>query len=259
MCVGALDVLAHHARRPRAVVRAHRAHQSPMLLVGGVQHRGRVRDVRDQVRHLALRRGHRGDQPRAAGALGQPDVEAHVGAAVCRVVAELPVHRLDQRGERVKRLRIGTLGRQHRHPDLERHAAVADLVPLAQQLSEGSSVGGWGSATNVPPRRPRVACRWPVWPSARSAWRSVERAIPSLRHSSRSAGSRVPGREQPELDRGAQPLDGLLERRLRADRREDRVLADRRRDAHSRSKPRYRSQSVTALPNAASSTSAALT
>ena len=61
------------------------------------------------------------------------------------------------------------------------------------------------------------------------------------------------GLEQPELDGRAEALERLLERRLRADRCEDRVrvAAD-----HSRSKPRRRSQSVTAESNAASSTRA---
>ena len=61
------------------------------------------------------------------------------------------------------------------------------------------------------------------------------------------------GLEQPELDRGPEPLEGLLERGLRVDRGEDRVrgVAD-----HNRSKPRRRSQSVTAESNAASSTAA---
>ena len=64
---------------------------------------------------------------------------------------------------------------------------------------DGGGAGGCGSATNVPPPRPRVACRWPLWPSATSAWRSVERAIPSFVHSSRSAGRRVPGGSNPSL------------------------------------------------------------
>ena len=81
-------------------------------------------------------------------------------------------------------------------------------------------------------------------------------------------------RQQPEPDRGPDPVDRLLERGLRADRSKDRVQRRRRfecstsdrsscssgcaRRAHSRSKPRTRSQSVTAASKAASSTSAAL-
>ena len=70
---------------------------------------------------------------------------------------------------------------------------------LASTSAEGGCAGGWGSATKVPPPRPRVACRCPLWPSATSAWRRVERAIPSRAHSSRSAGSRVPGESSPSL------------------------------------------------------------
>ena len=67
------------------------------------------------------------------------------------------------------------------------------------------------------------------------------------------------GRQQAELDRGAEPVERLLERRLRADGREDRVEREidaAAASAHSRSNPRKRSQSVTAASNAASSTSA---
>ena len=50
------------------------------------------------------------------------------------------------------------------------------------------------------------------------------------------------GLQQAELDRGPEPLERLLERGLRVDRGENRVRgAD-----HNRSKPRRRSQSVTA-------------
>ena len=77
-----------------------------------------------------------------------------------------------------------------------------------------------------------------------------------------------PGGQQAELDRGAQPVDGLLEGGLRADRGEHGLQrpglgedgGGRRVGGvgHRRSKPLTRSQSVTAAPNASSSTSAAL-
>ena len=91
--------------------------------------------------------------------------------------------------------------------------------------------------------------------------------MPSWAHSSRSAGSCEPGGQQPELDRGTQTVDGLLEGRLgertgaktaSGGARSPAVTARGRlvRRAHNRSNPRKRSQSVTAAPNAASSTSA---
>src|SRR6185437_9568904 len=58
-------------------------------------------------------------------------------------------------------------------------------------------------------------------------------------------------RQQAELDRGAKPLERLLERRLAPDGREDRV------ERQSRSNPLTRSQSVTTASNAFNSTRAA--
>ena len=69
----------------------------------------------------------------------------------------------------------------------------------ASICGEGGSAGGCGSETNVPPPRPRVANTWPLCVSAVSAWRSVERAMPSRAHSSRSAGRREPGGSSPSL------------------------------------------------------------
>src|SRR5215218_7871189 len=69
----------------------------------------------------------------------------------------------------------------------------------ASTARDGGSRGGGRSLTNVPPPRPRTACRWPLWARAVSAWRSVEREISSRVHSSRSAGSRAPGASKPSL------------------------------------------------------------
>ena len=78
-------------------------------------------------------------------------------------------------------------------------ALLLTAVVAAPAAADGASAGGGDSATNVPPLRPRVANRWPLCTSAVSAWRSVEREIPSWRHSSRSAGSRAPGASRPSL------------------------------------------------------------
>ena len=167
------------------------------------------------------------DQPRAAGALGERDVEAHVALAVgrdspssCRSISSARTASASHAAASAR------CGGEHGDADLERHAAVADLVPLARAIPRRAArPAAAGRRRRCPPRRPRVACRCPVWPSAESACRRVERAMPSLRQSSRSAGSRVPGGEQAQLDRRAETLDRLFEGRLRADRRKDRVLA----------------------------------
>ena len=111
--------------------------------------------------------------------------------------------RLELRGDLVERVEIVprcALGGAHttasstarRRSQISRHCASI--------CADGGSAGGWGSATNVPPPRPRVANTVAALASAVSAWRSVERAIPRRAHSSRSAGSRI-GARRPELDR----------------------------------------------------------
>ena len=137
--------------------------------------------------------------PRPAAALpvasASADVEAHVGLAVGGEVVERVVHRVDELVERLERLgaaraRRRAPRRRARPPAARRRRRAS---PRAARAT-ARSAGGGASATNVPPPRPRTACRWPLWTSAVSAWRSVERAIPSCSHSSRSAGSRVAGR-----------------------------------------------------------------
>ena len=72
------------------------------------------------------------------------------------------------------------------------------------------------------------------------------------RHAQLALGGQALARgEQAELDGGADALQRLLEGRLRPDRREQLQGAVR---GHSRSKPRTRSQSVTAASKASSST-----
>ena len=104
----------------------------------------------------------------------------------------------------------------------------------------------------------------------------MERAIPSRAHSSRSAGSRVPGESSPSLiavpsrstvssnavwewtgaNSASSELEGSwIDRGLG----HDATLTARALIAQSRSNPRKRSQSVTAASNALSSTSAPLT
>ena len=56
--------MAAHQRHGTAVIAlAHEPHQLAVLVVGAGQNLLRVRDQRDQVAHLALDLGHRGDQP----------------------------------------------------------------------------------------------------------------------------------------------------------------------------------------------------
>ena len=99
-------------------------------------------------------------------------------------------------------LGLGSLGGERRDARLDREPGVAGVAPVREQLSAPGGRRWRASATNVPPIRPRTATRWPDWTSAVSAWRSVERAIPSSSQRSRSAGRRRPA-PAARLDRGA--------------------------------------------------------
>ena len=114
--LGALEVLALHARGARAVALAQRLEQATVLLVGAGEDLGRVGDQRDQVRHLALDVGHRAEEPRRAGGLGDADVEADVGAAVLAKVLDLGRHLRHQRLEPVQLPGLGPLGGEDRGP-----------------------------------------------------------------------------------------------------------------------------------------------
>ena len=172
--------------------------QPRVLRVGPRQHLGRVGDVGDQVGHRALGLGHRRDQRGGARRLGEPDVEAHVGAPVGGEVVVAGGHLVDQVAEQLDRVGSARSAASDGDAELDREPHVAAVAPVDQLLAGWRSARG-ASATNVPPPRPRTACRCPLWTSAVSAWRSVERAIPSCSHRSRSGGSRVPGGSSPSL------------------------------------------------------------
>ena len=80
--------------------------------------------------------------------------------------------------------------------------------------------------------------------------------MPSCSHSSRSAGSRVPGASRPSLI--AVPSRSSVSSNAVCERTGAKSGCVERVDAHSRSNPRTRSQSVTAASKAASSTRALL-
>ena len=196
--------------------------QPRVLRVGPRQHLGRVGDVGDQVGHRALRLGRRGDQRGRAGRLGEADVEAHVGAAGRRRSrrALRPSRRPARSSSAIASASARSAARNATPSSTASRTSQRSRQSASSSRRAGRRRGG-ASATNVPPPRPRTACRWPLCTSAVSAWRSVERAIPSCSHSSRSGGQPRAGRQQAELDRGAEPLERLLERRRGLDRRED--------------------------------------
>ncbi len=93
---------------------------------------------------------------------------------------------------------LAALGGQQRRPGLDRHPVVEHRPgALVERLAGAARVSGGRSATKVPPVRPRCETRCPLWTSAVSACRRVEREIRSRRASSRSGGSLLPGASRP--------------------------------------------------------------
>ncbi len=164
--------------------------------------------------------------------------------------------------ERAQLVVVGALAGERHRTELDRQPHVADLAPAREHLVAGAV----GRRQRIGDERPAAAPAHRVQVAAlgqrgerlaqRRAGDAQPRAQLALGRQPRPRG------QQAELDRRAEPVDGLLEGGLRPDRREDRV--ERRvavslraiRCLYSRSKPRTRSQSVTAASNASSSTRA---
>ena len=201
--------------RERRVAPREAVDEPRVLRVGPREHLGRVGDVADQVGHRALGLGHRAPparrspSPRRArrGSARRPAGRRRSRRARASIAVDELVERARARSGSARSAASTAT------PSSTASRSVAGVAPVGEAPRGRVGARGGASATNVPPPRPRTACRWPVCTSAVSAWRSVERAIPSCSHSSRSAGSRVPGAQQAELDRGAEPLQRLLERR----------------------------------------------
>ncbi len=119
--------------------------------------------------------------------------------------------------------RLGALGREHRHPHLDRHALIARLAPCASICGDGGSAGGSGSDDERPAAAPARRVQVPALAQRDERLAQRRARDPELRAQLALGRQARAGRQQPELDRRAQPLDRLLERGLRADRREHRV------------------------------------
>ena len=158
-----------------------------------------------------------------AGGLGEAEVEEHVGLAVDREVVDARASPSTCAAEPREVVGAGALGREHDDADLDRdRGSRAARATSASSTWLGLRRGGSGSATNQPPPRPRTATRCPLWVSAVSAWRSVEREMPICSARSRSGGSCAPGGSRPRRIAVPEPLDRLLERRDGLDGIEDR-------------------------------------
>ena len=206
------------------VALAHAGQHPRMLLVAPGQQLGRVGDEVDQVAHLALRLGHRRHEALAPGGLGEPDVPAHVG--------------LPERGEVLQRCRPSP-----RRARRAGSSAAGSARSAASTAIASSTASRWSHTSRQPASssaRRRLGGRRGLGherPAAAPA-RGVE--VPALHErrqrlaQRRARDAELPAQlalggqprarlEQPELDRGAEPLERLLVGRLRLDRREDRV------------------------------------
>ena len=190
-------------------------------------------DVGDQLAHLPLDLRHRRHQPRGARRLGEPEVEEHVGAAVDREVAHL-VHRLHVLAQRRQLGRAhAALGREHHGADLDGHAVVEHLAPVAAPELDLARAGQRRSGRD---ERPAAA------PAMREQMAALGQRREGLAER-RAGDAELVGelalrrqararREQPQPDRRAQALDRLLERRRRLDGLEDRRHRRRGRGLH---------------------------
>ena len=272
--LGALQVLAHHARRAHRVALAHRGEQPAVLGVGGARapraggRCGRSgRSSRpaprssprtSRARAAWPRRGRRAGGRRPGGRRRSPRACPSSAAATSSSAS--------------RSARLGALGGEHRDAELDRQALVAGLAPLREHLRRGRirrrlRVGDERAAA-APARRehvpalaergqrlaqrrardpqPRAQLALGRQPRSRAASRPSLIAVPSRSTvSSNAVCERTGANTASERQRaGGEPA---AQRAHRAPLR-----------AHSRSNPRTRSQSVTAASKAASSTSAAL-
>ena len=180
------------------------------------------------------------------------DVEAHVGLAVGRRSrrAGRRAARRARRARRASRARPASPASAATPSSTARRASQASRQPASSSRGRRGRPAAAGRRRTCRRRARAPRSRWPLCDQRgqRLAQRRARDA--QLRAELALGGQARSGLEQPELDRRSEPVDGLLERRLRAHRREDAVQRRDRRPAHRRSKPRTRSQSVTAASKA---------
>ena len=221
----ALQVLGHdpHGHVPS---RLHTAVEHPrVLLVGPGEQPRRVRDVRDQVAHLALGLGHRGDHERGSRSPRRARRASARRPAGRRrsPPARRPSRRRARRAARAPR--APPLGGEHRDGELDREALVAGVAPAARAARRSA-------------RRRAAACRPRTCRRCGRARREVaalhergerlaQRRARDAELAAQLALGREPraGLEQAELDRRPEPLERLLERGLRPDGGEQRLAS----------------------------------
>ena len=224
--------------RPTARVaspRRSRLHQRRVLGVRVGQHLLGVGDQRDQVAHRALDLGHLDHEPGRARRLGDADVEADVGAAVVLEVLGLG-HLLDQLVEPVEvarppRARRRGSWRRSRPPP----GARAPTTPPGRAARSRAPASGGASTTNVPPRATALGDQVPALRERRQRLAQRRARDPQLARELALGRQLAARREQSEPDRGAEPLDRLLERRRRPDRLKHRIQGSIARHRDNRS------------------------
>ena len=152
-----------------------------MLIVGAAEHLGRMRDQCDQVGHLPLGLGHRGDQAWRTRGLGNRDMEPDIGAPIPLEFIDLGRHLGDQSVEPGEPLLAGPLGGKQRRAALDRDPIVEHGPGLALQRL-ALLVGQWRLLGRRTSRRRDHAAKpgdrsEPAWsaPGAASSARSATR------------------------------------------------------------------------------------
>jgi hypothetical protein len=150
-------------------------------------------------------------------------VEAHVGLPVAGEVLGHVVHRGDQLVERLELLRLGARRGQRRDPQLDAQPDVDGVVPARQQLARRRL--GRRRALGDERAAAAAADRVQVAALGQRGERLAQRRARDLQPRAQLplGGQPRAGSEQADLDRGAEPLEGLLESGLGPDRREDGV------------------------------------
>ena len=169
-----------------------------------------------------------------------PTWKPHVGVAVGREVLEPRLHHVHKRLQRLERIGRGAPAGEHRDTELGREATVADLAPALELFVRGRGTRGHALGDERAAAAAADGVQVPALDQGGERLTQGGAGDPELGAQvalGRQARARL---EEAEPDGRAEPLERLLERRLRAHRREDRIRGERRPRLHGAQRYRQR-------------------